>query len=108
MSTRGGRQSMRGRPKKQPHDFVEDEVADLDVSVGAMQVAAEEAKTKHPRVPKTKPQDTAVLLRNMDIARSKIGVLIDSLEGDDNEAVLKRNVATAVKHLKVIYDLLEH
>ncbi len=46
------------------------------------------------------------LRRVMDIIQSRISVIIDSLEGDDNEASLKRNVTTAVKHLKQINVLL--
>jgi hypothetical protein len=48
-----------------------------------------------------------VIMRNIDIARSKISVIIDSLEGDDNEVTLKRNVNTAIKHLKDIYEMLK-
>ncbi len=46
------------------------------------------------------------LRRVMDIIQSRISVIIDSLEGDDNDASLKRNVTTAVKHLKQINVLL--
>lgn len=106
MSGRGRGGGPRGRPRKPIPDEDVEQQQDLDVSPNAIQQELE-AK-KHTRVAKPKAQDPAVLLRNMDIARSKIGVIVDSLEGDDNEAVLKRNVATAVKHLKVIYDLLEH
>jgi hypothetical protein len=48
-----------------------------------------------------------VVMRNIDIARSKISVIIDSLEGDDNDVSLKRNVNTAIKHLKDIYEMLK-
>lgn len=107
MSTRGGRGGApRGRPRKPIPDDEPEQPQDFDASPSALQQEVE--SKKHVRAPKPKAQDPAVLFRNMDIARSKIGVLIDSLEGDDTEAVLKRNVATAVKHLKVIYDLLEH
>lgn len=103
MSNNSRGRSSRGRPRK-PIDEEDSTTQEFDpVTI------QQEAESKKPvRIPKPKAQDPAVLFRNMDIARSKIGVLIDSLEGDDNEAVLKRNVATAVKHLKVIYDLLEH
>ncbi len=47
------------------------------------------------------------LRRVMDIIQSRISVIIDSLEGDDNDISLKRNVVTAVKHLKQINTLLE-
>ena len=105
-SGRGRGASSRGRPRKPIPDEDVDQTNDLDLSPSALQQEVE-AK-RQPRQPKAKPQDPVVYLRNMDIARSKIGVLIDSLEGDDNEAVLKRNVSTAVKHLKMIYELLEH
>lgn len=47
------------------------------------------------------------LRRIMDIIQSRITIIIDSLDGDDNDASLKRNVITAVKHLKQINTLLE-
>lgn len=55
------------------------------------------------RIPIKSAED---LRRVMDIIQSRISVIIDSLEGDDNDASLKRNVMTAVKHLKQINDLL--
>lgn len=106
MSGRGRNGMPRGRPRKPIVDEEPDQqIEDFDPTTIQQEV---ETKKAHVRASKPKVQDTAVLLRNMDIARSKIGVIIDSLEGDDTEAVLKRNVTTAVKHLKVIYDLLEH
>lgn len=108
MSTRGRGGAPRGRPRKPITDETEPEVQPQDFDPSPAAIQQELEAKKHARAPKPKAQDPAVLLRNMDIARSKIGVIIDSLEGDDNEAVLKRNVTTAVKHLKVIYDLLEH
>ena len=45
--------------------------------------------------------------RITDIIKSRISVIIDSLEGDDPEPVLKKNVSTAVKHLKQIESLLD-
>lgn len=48
------------------------------------------------------------LRRTMDIIKSRVGVIIDILEGDDSgDAAMKRNVVTAVKHLKLIDSLLE-
>jgi hypothetical protein len=43
---------------------------------------------------------------NMQSIKSRLSVIIDALDGDDNEASMKRNVAMAVKHLKQIHDML--
>jgi hypothetical protein len=58
---------------------------------------------------RVKPQVKSAeeLKRIMDIIKSRISVIIDTLSGDDNEALLKRNVVTAVKHLKLIDGLLD-
>ncbi len=88
----------RGRPRK---PITSDEDAD------DMEINQDEPEKKQ-RAPRQRPPDVSVLLRKMDIAQSKIGVLIDSLEGDENETTLKRNVVIAVKHLKEIHGLLEH
>jgi predicted outer membrane protein len=100
MSGRGRGGAGRGRPRKQQEPEAEPE---LDVSPAAI-----EAEAKQKRVPKPKAHDPNAFLRQVDIARSRIAVIIDSLEGDDNEAVLKRNVTTALKHLKAVYEMLEH
>ncbi len=61
-------------------------------------------KPKKVRVPAKSSDDYR---RIMDIVKSRISVIIDSLEGDDTEPVLKKNVVTAVKHLKQIEGLLD-
>lgn len=64
-------------------------------------------ETSQPGRQRRPPAKSAEELRRvMDIIQSRISVIIDSLEGDDNDASLKRNVATAVKHLKQINALL--
>jgi len=64
-----------------------------------------EEKQVRPRKPQPKSADE--LRRVMDIIQSRLSVIIDSLEEADNEATLKKNVGTAVKHLKQISDLLQ-
>ncbi len=64
----------------------------------------EPSQTVRQRRPPAKSYEE--LRRVMDIIQSRISVIIDSLEGDDNDASIKRNVATAVKHLKQINTLL--
>lgn len=56
---------------------------------------------------RVQPKTAEELRRVMDIVQSRISVIIDSLEGDENEVSIKRNVVTAVKHLKQISNLLE-
>ncbi len=63
--------------------------------------------TQLPRRVRPQVKSAEDLKRIMDIIKSRISVIIDTLEGDDSEAVLKRNVATAVKHLKQIDGLLD-
>jgi flagellar basal body-associated protein FliL len=63
--------------------------------------------TSAPLVPSAVQKSIDDLKRIMDIVKSRISVIVDSLDGDDNEVSLKRNVATAVKHLKQIENLLE-
>lgn len=70
-------------------------------------VQAQLQETSQPGRQRRPPAKSADELRRvMDIIQSRISVIIDSLEGDDNDASLKRNVATAVKHLKQINTLL--
>lgn len=59
------------------------------------------------RRPRNQTKNIDEYRRIMDIVKSRISVIIDSLEGDDNDASIKRNVATAVKHLKQIDSLLD-
>lgn len=104
MSTRGrgrGRSTGTKKQSELPQSDSESEVNQEAPSVTLPVV-------KLPKQPRNQPKSTESLLRNMDIARSKVGVIIDSLEGDDNELSLKRNVVTAVKHLKEIHSLLDH
>ncbi len=63
--------------------------------------------TQLPRRVRPQVKSAEELKRIMDIIKSRISVIIDTLSGDDNEALLKRNVVTAVKHLKLIDDLLD-
>jgi hypothetical protein len=94
------------RAKKVPvEDHVDSEVSDQEFGPPKVD---ESRPTERKSKSKAKSLTTETILRNMDIARSKVSVLIDSLEGDDNETTLKRNVITAVKHLKQIEDLLAH
>ena len=65
--------------------------------------APSEPATKQRRQPAKSIDD---LRRIMDVVHSRISVIIDTLEGDDSEASLKRNVSTAVKHLKLINTML--
>jgi hypothetical protein len=66
-----------------------------------------QANEKQPRTKKQVAKSNDELRRVMDIIQSRISVIIDSLEGDDNDISLRRNVVTAVKHLKQINSLLE-
>ncbi len=59
-----------------------------------------------PRPKKMAHKNAEDLRRIMDIIQSRISVIIDTLEIDDNDISLKRNVVTAVKHLKQINELL--
>ncbi len=96
--------STKGRPRKPIKvDPIDD--SKLDVSPAAIQAELEEAK--RPKAAKPRPQDPAVFQRNVADARSRIDVIIDVLEGDDEDASLKRRVATALKHLKHIAELLK-
>ena len=83
------------------------DLADTSVSIATTTpviISTEEKQTKVKRPPQKTPDE---LRRIMDIVQSRLSVIIDSLEGDDNDISLKRNVATAVKHLKQISVLLE-
>jgi hypothetical protein len=77
---------------------------ELDVSHATLQDESESKKTKGN---KPKPQDPAAFLRKVDIARSRIAMIIDTLADNDDEVALKRNVPVSVKHLKLVYEMLE-
>jgi hypothetical protein len=104
-NTRGiGRGRGRGRGIKALESPVDDsEFEPSEIAEAPVQAAP----ITNPRRPKPQQKSIDDLKRIMDIVKSRISVIIDSLEGDDNEAVLKRNVATAVKHLKQIDALLD-
>lgn len=111
MSTRG---RGRGRGKVKVTEEVSDESPqeDIDVSLSAMQLESAAKKVPKPRAKNLAKDPDAILkqmdilLRNQDIARSKLEVIIDTLEGDDDAG--RRNVSLAVKHIKDVIKLLEH
>jgi hypothetical protein len=47
------------------------------------------------------------LRHTMDIARRNISMIIDNLDGENSDEVLKKNVVIAIKHLKQIENLLD-
>jgi hypothetical protein len=97
-----GRGRGRGRKNHQVQPPVE--IQDLeDIEFNPPPVVEE--KPGRAKKPVVKSADE--LRRVMDIIQSRISVIIDSLEGDDNDISLRRNVVTAVKHLKQINNLLE-
>ncbi len=102
----------RGKVLESPVDTSGFGPGDVDDShgVGASGGIAGVSATNPTQLPRrVRPQVKSAedLKRIMDIIKSRISVIIDTLEGDDSEAVLKRNVATAVKHLKQIDGLLD-
>lgn len=102
MSSNRGRGRGRGN---RPHDTLEapEQLASQDFNPPMPNVVPEQPARQR----RAQPKSADELRRVMDIIQSRISVIIDSLEGDDNELSLKRNVATAVKHLKQINALLE-
>lgn len=108
-TTRGrGRGRGRGGSSNRQQQVVEahNTLATEDFSPPA-QAQVNPQETSQPGRQRRPPAKSAEELRRvMDIIQSRISVIIDSLEGDDNDASLKRNVATAVKHLKQINALL--
>lgn len=99
--------SGRGRPRK-PIKVDPSTESKLDVSPTAIQ-AEVDAKTemKKQKPVKKRPFDLDAFLRNVSDVRSRIAVLVDTLDGAD-ENTLKLNVPTAVKHMKTMYALLEY
>jgi hypothetical protein len=89
------------KPRAKPVSDDDHSEADLAESLSDMKLNKSRAKP-------VKKVTVDVLMRNADIARSKISVLIDNLDDNDAEATLKRNVTTAIKHLKDVYALLEY
>ena len=57
--------------------------------------------------PLKKNKSVEQLKHTMDIARRNISMIIDNLDGENPDAVLKKNVIIAIKHLKQIEDLLD-
>lgn len=78
-------------------------------SAGASSTSLGSSHSSTPVVHQRRQQPKSVeeLRRILDMVQNKLSVIIDSLEVDDNEQTLKRNVGTAVKHLKQISTLLE-
>lgn len=99
MSGRG-----RGRGRGRNNNQENHEVEETDYSPPASLPVVED-KPKKVRAPPSKSNDE--LKRNMDIAKSRIAAIIDMLADDDADVSLKRNVNVAVKHLRVIHDLLD-
>lgn len=97
----------RGRGRGRNNNSVQEsnETEEFDYSAPSAPLPVVEDKPKKVRAPPSKTTDE--LKRNMDIAKSRIAAIIDMLEGDDADVSLKRNVNVAVKHLKVIHDLLD-
>jgi hypothetical protein len=54
-------------------------------------------------IPKNKVADAK---KTFDIIGSKISVIIDLLESDTNEQISQKNIATALKHLKLISEMV--
>lgn len=102
MSTRG-RGRGRGRGKKE--DSPDMSFSPSDMTETNPPTAVSPVNPVQPKRRSVKTIDD--YKRTMDIIKSRISVIIDSLEGNENDVSLKRNVATAVKHLKQIDDLLE-
>lgn len=73
---------------------------------GQPHASQEPRELQHNKPRRSPPKSVEELRRIMDIIQSRICVIIDSLEGDDSDVSLKRNVGTAVKHLKQINALL--
>ncbi len=98
---RGGSHTQ-SQPQEAPasHSDNDQELSSQNFSPPSTQ---ESKQSRQKRVPAKSAEE---LRRVMDIIQSRISIIIDSLEGDDNDASLKRNVSTAVKHLKQINDLL--
>ena len=99
MSGKGNRRGRKSNPPLQPPPVVQ-ELDDHDFSPS-------NAEEKPARTKRQVAKSIDELRRVMDIIQSRISVIIDSLEGDDNDISLRRNVVTAVKHLKQINSLLE-
>ncbi len=98
----------RGKVLESPVDTSGFGPSDVDDSHGVSTgVSGAANPTQLPRRVRPQVKSAEDLKRIMDIIKSRISVIIDTLEGDDSEAVLKRNVATAVKHLKQIDGLLD-
>lgn len=95
----------RGRGRGKGHVQEAPEVEENDYAPPSAPLPVVEDRPKKARAPPSKSTDE--LKRNMDIAKSRIAAIIDMLEGDDADVSLKRNVNVAVKHLKVIHDLLD-
>ena len=57
--------------------------------------------------PLKKNKSVEQLKHTMDIARRNISMIIDNLDGENPDGVLKKNVIIAIKHLKQIEDLLD-
>ena len=101
MSNRGrGRGRKSGNAPLQPPAVHTQELEDSDFSPSGLD-------EKPTRTKRQVAKSNDELRRVMDIIQSRISVIIDSLEGDDNDISLRRNVVTAVKHLKQINSLLE-
>ena len=66
-------------------------------------VVQKESRSRRPRNQGKTADDYR---RVMDVIKSKISIIIDLLEGDDTDTTTKKNVATAVKHLKQIESVL--
>lgn len=98
-----GRGKGRGRGAKAYVDYQANDNEPDESDYSAPSAVVEDRPKKTRVVSKTIEE----LKRNMDIAKSRVSALIDMLEDIDNEAALKRNVATAVKHLKLIETMLD-
>lgn len=61
-----------------------------------------------PRKAKNQSKSIDDIKRNMSDAKSRVELIIDTLDGDDiDPATLKRSVAFALKHLKLVHTMLD-